>query len=449
MRCVSLAATLCLFITVQMCFAEASQTARTTPYIETDVTFDADFFPILPWNQSSHRSKERAEPGGGVESIAACGFTIAGFVQPADLPACEKLGLKAIMGPPPGGPSWKRNRWKDVSDDEVAAYIRRLVESGGDSPAVIGYYIMDEPGAPAFPALGKAVAAVRKYAPGKLAYINLFPGYATIGAPDQSQLGTASFTEYLERYVAEVKPQFISYDNYMVQYSNDLEHPKQTAAYFRDLLEVRRVAIKHRLPFWNIVSSNQIRPFTPPPSPANLMLQAYTTLAAGGRGVSWYTYYARGYGYAPIDAQDRRTETWDYLQMINRQLRAIGPQMNRLRSTGVYFTTAGLMEGTPTLPGRIIEQVNATTSLRNESPPDNPLMIGEFTGQEGADYAMFVNLNLGASVNIKPKPVAPGAVMTVIPAAGAAPAVLDNEDKGYWLVPGQGVLVRLEGPGQP
>ena len=160
---------------------------------------------------------------------------------------------------------------------------------------------MDEPGAPAFPALAKAVAAVKKYAPGKLAYINLFPSYATVGAPDQSQLGTATFTEYLERFVNEVKPQIISYDNYMVQYSDDLADKTKAAIYYADLLEIRRVAKKYDLPFWNIVSCNQIRKQTTVPSPANLAFQAYTTLAAGGRGVSWYKYYQDGYAYAPID----------------------------------------------------------------------------------------------------------------------------------------------------
>ena len=53
------------------------------------------------------------------------------------------------------------------------------------------------------PALAKAVAAVKRFAPGKLAYINLYPNYATIGAPNLSQLGTDSYADYLERFIAE------------------------------------------------------------------------------------------------------------------------------------------------------------------------------------------------------------------------------------------------------
>lgn len=404
--------------------------------IQTDAQFEPAFFPILPWDQVHGRSTTN-----GLDSIAACGFTMAGFVQPEDLPECEKLGLKAILAPK--GKLLNKNDWRKMSDAEIDAYVRQVVESGKNSPAVIGYFIVDEPGAPAFPALAKAVAAVRRYAPGKLAYINLFPGYATIGAPDQSQLGTASFTEYLERYVQEVKPQFISYDNYMVQYSDDMQNAKLAASYYRDLLEVRRVASEHKLPFWNIVSSNQIRPVTPPPSPANLMLQAYTTLAAGGRGVSWYTYYSGGYGYGPVSKEGNRTDAWGYLRTVNEQVKVLGPLMNRLRSTGVCFTEPVPVETGSKMPGRVVKSIKAASSLRRELDEQLPLMVGEFVGEDGNDYAMIVNLSLGRSVNIKPELQHADAKLVVISAADGRDVVY-SADRGYWLVAGQGVLVREE-----
>ena len=122
--------------------------------------------------------------------------------------------------------------WKKLSDEEIERRIEQIIRAAGKSPAIKGYFIMDEPGVVDFPALGKAVAAVKKYAPGKLAYINLFPDYATLGAPDRSQLGTSNYTEYLERFVAEVNPQVISYDNYMVQYSDDLRNADKAASYY-------------------------------------------------------------------------------------------------------------------------------------------------------------------------------------------------------------------------
>ncbi len=309
----------------------AGQEATRTMNDPAAIAWPPDFYPVLPWGRSPS-VEQAADPVRGLASMSECGFNLSGFVAPELLPLCEQHGLRAIVSP--GALGIAKNEWATLSAEAIDQRIQRMVATIGDSPALLGYYLVDEPGASLFGGLGAAVAAVRKYAPGKLAYINLFPGYATIGAPDKSQLQTASFTEYLERYVAEVRPQFVSYDNYLVQYSQDLRDTARAAGYYRDLLEVRRVALKHGLPFWNICSSNQIRPITPPPSPANLAFQAYTTLAAGARGLSWFTYDIGTYGYRPIDADGRRTTTWGYLQAVNRQVRVLGPLLNRLPRPG-------------------------------------------------------------------------------------------------------------------
>jgi hypothetical protein len=177
---------------------------------------------------------------------------MAGFVSPQDLPACEQLGLAAIMfnDELPGA----AYRWVDRSADEIDDIIHRWVDKVGTSPAVYGYYIVDEPGSQDFHALGLAVAALKKYAPEKQAYINLFPNYASMGAPGESQLGTTTYEEHLERFVTEVKPPFISYDSYQVQYSHDMRELDKAFSYYQNLLQVRSVAQKHDLPFWQIVS---------------------------------------------------------------------------------------------------------------------------------------------------------------------------------------------------
>lgn len=383
-----------------------------------------DFFPILPWDRMQALDGD-ADRRSGLASAAECGFTIAGFVRASDVPACERLGLRAIVYPEPD--SGLANPKRRLTDEQIDQQVRRLAELTRDSPAVLGYYIRDEPGARSFPYLGRIVAAVKAHAPGKLAYINLFPGYATLGATDTSQLQTATFAEYLERYVREVKPQFLSYDNYMVQYSQDLRDPAKAAAYFRDLLEVRRVALEHDLPFWNIVSSNQIRPFATVPSPANLLLQAWTTLAAGGRGVSWYRYTQGGYQYAPIDKEGRRTVTWSYLRMVNEQLRVIGPIMNRLRSTGVGFSGLTLLPGAPALPGRLVQAVECA----------EPLMIGEFAGADEPDHAILVNLSLERSARVQIRLAADRPMEVYSPVDGRRAAI----GAELWLTAGQGMLV--------
>jgi len=414
---------------------------------------DRTFFPILPWDPQHGWGKPGVERKHGLASIAECGFTMAGFVPPQDLPECERLGLQAIMFPDADNVgSWTRE-WHRLSDAEIDGRVKAFVEACGTSDAILGYYIIDEPSASMFPALARAVEAVRKYAPGKLAYINLYPNYATVGAPDTSQLGTATYTEYLERYVAEVKPQFISYDNYMTQVSADMTNADVAARYWSNLMEVRRVALASGLPFWNIVSSNQIRPHTTVPSPANLLLQTYTTLAAGGAGVSWYTYYGRGYAYAPIDQDDRKTPTWGYLQMVNRQLKTVGTVMNGLESAGVFFTPDVPPSDLPRLPGRIVKGVGVQT----------PAMVGEFTDGAGVDCAMVVNLSLKESARMLIDTQKGYAERAALSADSGEWMPLDEQNSlqinpgskaklapggeayrnGLWLAAGQGVLLKF------
>ena len=370
----------------------------------------------------------------GLQGMADCHFTIADAADPQNMALCEKLGLGVVVSV---GPHLTGSDWLKLSDAEIDAYIKKMVKDGGKSKAIIGYHICDEPSALAFPALAKAVAAVKKYAPGKLATINLYPNYATLWQMDQvkSQLGTKSYNEYLERFVSEVKPQVISYDNYMVQFSMDLENATQAAKYYTNLIEVSRIALKYNLPFWNVVSSNQIRPHTTIPSPANLAFQAYTSLAAGASGIRWYTYHGQAYGYNPIDKSENKTLTWYYLQEVNRQLSVLGPIIKQLTSKGVYFTYPAPERSLPTLPGKWVENIES----------ESPMMVGEFVSDKGTNYVMVVNLSLEKSARFDIQTKIPSEEIWIVSAADDGNLVRASHKKGIWLPAGQGVLIKCGG----
>ncbi len=389
-----------------------------------------EFFPILPWNYYAKKTPS-FKGTNGLESVAQCNFNFAPFVFPEELQQCRNLGLNAIVAPADGS-TLKDLRGKNYSDEEVDRRVKKMIDEAGSNPAVKGYFIMDEPSAKDFPLLARAVAAVKKYAPGKFAYINLFPDYATIGAPDKSQLGTSNYTEYLERFVNEVKPQAISYDNYMVQMSQDLKDSAKAASYYKNLLEVRRVALKYNLPYLNIVSANQIRPFTTIPSPANLAFQTYTTLAAGYRGVGWFTYYEVGYHYAPISSEGKRSQTWEYLKEVNRQIVTLAPVMSRLRSTGVFFSDPAPVAGLPLLPGNNVESLTSS----------EPMMIGEFKNSAGEVYVMIVNLSLERSAKFTVQTKNTNEQIKTISAVDGSLSSYDQK-AGLWLVAGSGALLKL------
>ena len=428
-------------------------------------THAADFFPILCWNSIPIEVRRAGGTKKALESVAECGFTAANYMTPEDLPLCEKLGVTALVSLPSSLVSGT------LDQKQLEEKVKEIVGRTAGSKALLGFHIMDEPKAENFPAVARVVAAVKKYAPGKLAYVNLLPSNVGLVNPKHFEKARSDHTKYLERYVAEVKPQFLCYDNYMVQYSDDLRLADVSIGYYGDLLAYRRIALKHGLPFWNVVASSQIRKWMPIPSPANLAFQAYTTLAAGGRGLSWYTYYQGGYAYAPIDTAGNKTETWRYLQVVNSQVQALGPIMNHLRSTGVFFTSPPPAQSLPVLPGRVIKRVQARASVQgiagiddrvaSNTPPtvrskapniatvNQPIMVGEFVDEHGADYVMLVNISLERSVNVKLDTVKTYNSRYVYSAADGRRLPLgDAFDKGgIWLLAGHGVLIKLEEQG--
>jgi hypothetical protein len=406
----------CAIVLLSICLGAGACGARTP----TPAADEGAVFPITPWELTPAKQVLLDEPRHGIDSLRECGFTTIAFVRPDQLDDLEARRLRGIVGRLGG-----RVDWAARSDAEIVASLRRVVDGAGESGALLGYFVADEPSAREFPALAKAVAALKRLAPGKLAYVNLLPDYAT-----PEQLGTPTYRAYLERFVRLVGPQLLSYDNYSVQYSRDLRDRARAASHFTNLLAVRQVATRAGLPFWFAGSSNRIRPTTTAPSPANLRLQAYTALAAGARGLTWFTYYAGGYAGAPIDAAGRRTATWSYLRDVNRQVGALGPTLLRLRSTGVFFTAPRPAEGLPPMPGEVVRAARSRA----------PLMIGEFVAPEGRPYAMIVNLSLERSARVRLTTSAT-ALRRVSPVDGSL--VRLPADGFLRLSAGQGALLRL------
>ncbi len=110
--------------------------------------------------------------------------------------------------------------------------------------------------------------------------------------------------------------------------------------YFPNLEAIRAASLQTGIPFWNIVLSNSHFNYAEP-SMAGLRFQMYTTLAYGGRGISYFTYFAPdvgNYRLAPVDQVGARTPTWDLLRQVNRQIHCLGPIYLHLKSVNVFHT---------------------------------------------------------------------------------------------------------------
>ena len=157
-----------------------------------------------------------------------------------------------------------------LDDAAKRAQLDALIEKVKNHPAMEAYYITDEPGAGAFPGLGKLVAYLRERDPAHLAYINLFPTYANeaqlgvsadaaerakVGYPQNfAGVGTSdktvlAYREHLKKFVEIVKPDLISYDHYHFMKESD------GGQYFLNLALIRDAALEAGKPFLNIIQA--------------------------------------------------------------------------------------------------------------------------------------------------------------------------------------------------
>lgn len=97
-----------------------------------------------------------------------------------------------------------RREWVTLGEAEIDRRVRERIAAFGASDAIIGYYLCDEPEIEEFETQGLVVAAVRGHAPGKLAYINLFPEHhkRLDGVRDHSGY---SYADYLTVFIEEVR----------------------------------------------------------------------------------------------------------------------------------------------------------------------------------------------------------------------------------------------------
>ena len=369
-------------------------------------------FAILPWGWTPS--------GNGVlEGIHRCGFNLAGFVQPGDLDAVAAAGLKGIVSTTSTHVS---DEMAALDGAEIDRRVQELVGQVRGHAGLYGYYLRDEPGAAAYPGLARWARAFQAADPDARAYINLFPNYAT-----PAQLNAGTYAEYVQSFLEQVQPAFLSYDHYALMEDGSLR-----SLYFPNLEAIRSAAQRAGLPFWNIILANAHFTYAEP-SPAGLRFQVYTSLAYGARGISYFTYFTPDVGnfrLAPVDELGFATPTWDMVRSVNLQIHRLAPTYLGLTHRNV-FHTSDLPEGA----------LGLESSLFLDDIQGGPFVVGEFQDGGGREYIMVVNKDLRHSVPVEVRFKRAGKLLRTSSSSGAT-TPLGPEDG--WLAPGQGVLLSLD-----
>jgi len=311
------------------------------------------------------------------QEIAAAGFNV---VMPPCGPVsvetnkrildlCLDNGMKAIISDP-------RIMAKQAEDPDFSRNLDAVIADYSAHPALYGYFLTDEPNSAAFP----HIAAVNKYLlekdPKHLPFVNLFPTYASA-----EQLGNPTYEEHVEQFLSTVQPKLLSYDHY--QQMTDYEG----AGYFTNLEIIRRRAIRHGVPFNNIILSCPHGPYRNP-SEADMRWQVYTTLAYGARGVMYFTYWTPsdeqwGFRNAIIGLDGRKTEHYDQVSTLNRDILTLGRVLSRCRSDAVYHVGKVPPEAAAMPEDGILTGIEGGDAV-----------VGFFTSEDGRRYVMVVNKDM-------------------------------------------------------
>jgi hypothetical protein len=369
-----------------------------------------DFFPVMAWDNVPHDAAV-------IQKMRDCGFTVAGFVAPGSLDLCHEAGLKAIVS----DARTYNYDWTAVDPAAARTRVTELIAEVRNHPAVYGYNLRDEPTAAFFPGLAAVSKVVKEQHPGAWPYINLFPNYANAG-----QLGAATYDEYVEKFIEVCQPTILSYDHYAVMEGGSLR-----GEYFANLESIRRAALKHKLPFWQIVLALGALDFREP-SATDLRFEVYTSLAYGARGLAFFKYFTAPVGNfrnGPIDQFGNETPTWQAVRHVNLQIAKLGPTLLKLTSNRVYHF------------GTVPAGCTGPDEHSFVSAVGGPMLVGDFTHEDGSHYVMIVNKDFAASVVCMPQFRQPVAKLELVSAYTGQPTPYEGEH--VWLAPGQGALLKL------
>ena len=207
-----------------------------------------------------------------------------------------------------------------VAGRQIMDFPAETAEAIRNHPALFGYMLGDEPRMDDFDTYKHRYHAIRAADSTHLCYQNLFPYY---GDELLETIGAASYEEYLRKFSEIPLPQ-ISFDFYPI-WDYDIR-----PTWYYTLEAVRRESLRTGVPFWAFVLSTPHVGY-PQPTLEMLRLQIYSNLAYGAQAIQYFTFRTPppddtyDYHNGPITLEGQKTETYNIVRDMNRELREAIP----------------------------------------------------------------------------------------------------------------------------
>ena len=320
----------------------------------------------------------------------------------AQLNVLQRHGLRGILSL--GYVPRKFEEFKALDDPNTKAELDTIVDAVREHPALYAYSLKDEPSVSLFPNLRRMKDYLREKDPSRLVYVNLFPIYA-----NNKQLGTdgepvPAYREYLRQFVETVRPQLLSYDHYHFAVKGDGDN------YFLNLAEMRQAALDADIPFMAILQACSWTVNMRIPTGDELRWLAYTSLAYGSQGISWYVYgypghdggmivpagtyrephIARAMGRAVLGGSP--TPLYYCARELHKEFVAVASELRPLKSLAVYHVGM-LPDGTLPLPDNAMFRIDPSLPHKEYATPVEGFVIGYFGKGQSPSHVLVVNLD--------------------------------------------------------
>ncbi|HLJ54749.1 MAG TPA: hypothetical protein VKT77_06880, partial [Chthonomonadaceae bacterium] len=322
--------------------------------------------------------------------IAAAGFSV--VMPPCEgeasvarnkkiLDTAKATGLKAIIQD-------SRMPLAVTGNPAALANLKAIVKDYRKHPALLGYFITDEPGANAFGGLAEVVAELKRLDPDHIAYINLLPSYATSDLnTTPSQLQTDTYDRYLTLFMQNVKPQVLSWDFYHFLANGD------RPGFYGNLYAAQGAvgASQPPTPFWQIVLSVQHGGYRALSEP-ELRFEAMQTLVFGGSGLLYFTYWQpNDPSFKWSNSIRNRDGTpgplYEPVKHVNAEVRTLAKYLYGAELIATFQSGDIPPDGRP----------NAGDVPLKVTGPGN-LSVGFFRGETGHAYALATNRDYKSAV---------------------------------------------------
>ena len=263
----------------------------------------------------------------------------------------------------------------EVTDADLNA-MDQTIATYKNEKSVIGYDLIDEPGANRFKNLGKVVSYLKEKDPTRLAYINIFGNTA-----EAWQMDAFDYYDYVYRFLCEVKPEMLSYDDYVFYTDHD------DRFYYDNMEVVRNLAQRFDVPYTTIIqligTENPLAPQVNwrTPTPAEHRVLVYSAMAYGYTGIVWF-HWQMSWGLTGYPA-DKEAEMYATVAQLNKEIKNLGIEILKLKSVGVYHVN-DVPPGTKKLPAdELVTNVDGNESF----------IVGLFKDSIQSDYFMVTNKN--------------------------------------------------------